>query len=354
LAQASRAIRLSSAQGPVMTTLDFPQPQESVFAGSSSVCKGSATRLYEWQLEELLGSGAYAKVYKGKLQGSDTMVAIKVIDKSHQHASCALGEHAWRYREALLRLDHPNTIAFFDFIEEERELYVAMELCDGGDFFDFMCQLTSFTEADCAGWTKQVLTALAYVHGQGICHRDVKPENLRWSHEGEGAVLKLVDFGLATLDLEQRCLVEAEVVGTTLYAAPEVLDGSYNMQCDTWGVGVALVLLITGKFPFVFEGAHPVYRGKRYKLDDPAWEPVSPECRAMVLALLNPDPWTRVSPVEALARRWTGLVQQVVVTHPTAERLASLAVSRKQSCMGVDGTLWDVDGEEDGGDVYGA
>mmetsp|Transcript_9467 Transcript_9467/g.24066 ORF Transcript_9467/g.24066 Transcript_9467/m.24066 type:complete len:371 (-) Transcript_9467:20-1132(-) len=337
------------------TSVDTPVAQSPV-----GFARVSATKAYEFEVGELLGRGAFATVHKGKLQGCGTPVAVKVIDKSNENASCTIGPDGPRYRTILKSLDHPNVVNYYDIMEEETHAYVVMELCTGGDFFDFMCGLQTFTEADCANWVTQMLKGIQYIHSVGLAHRDVKPENLRWSHPGKGCTLKLVDFGLATTELKERELTKLPVLGTTMYAAPEVLAGRYNMQCDTWGVGVALVLLITGKFPFLFEGGHPVHKGQRYTLDDPAWAPVSPEGHAMVLALLNPDPWTRVTPQQALGRGWTGLVRKVVAA-PTAERMASLAQARMQSCMGAgadpkfseEGTTTDGESNADWFGAYG-
>jgi len=310
------------------TSVDTPVAQSPV-----GFARVSATKAYEFEVGELLGRGAFATVHKGKLQGCGTPVAVKVIDKSNENASCTIGPDGPRYRTILKSLDHPNVVNYYDIMEEETHAYVVMELCTGGDFFDFMCGLQTFTEADCANWVTQMLKGIQYIHSVGLAHRDVKPENLRWSHPGKGCTLKLVDFGLATTELKERELTKLPVLGTTMYAAPEVLAGRYNMQCDTWGVGVALFLVVTGQLPWEFEsGPHPMLGGGSVDLSSPAWKPVSMAGRRMVRALLNPDPLLRPTATEALAMGWTGYRQPVATAQDCANRQASLNQARHLSC----------------------
>jgi len=273
---------------------------------------GMLTRLrsgecYVFEAKDLLGTGAFARVYRGAKEGCGTPVAVKVVDRSKDTISCTLGPEAERYREVLKGLSHPYVITYFDIVDNEDNSFDVMELCTGGDFLDFVLGVKAYTETDVAGWTKQLLEGLEYIHSHGLTHRDIKPENIRWSNSKKGAVLKLVDFGMATLDLKERELTRLPAVGTADYAAPEVLAENYNKQCDIWSVGVALVLLFTGDFPYeVVSSIHPAETLGSYDALGPAWDRVSPRGCKVVEALLNPDPLTRVTATQALALRWTG------------------------------------------------
>jgi calcium-dependent protein kinase len=103
-----------------------------------------------------------------------------------------------------------------------------------------------------AAWiVKRMLRAIAFLHQNGIVHRDVKPENFLYESRHEEAELKLVDFGLSCkYKTETHHKVLHSIVGTPYYVAPEVLKSQYGPQCDVWSVGVIMYLLLCGQYPF--------------------------------------------------------------------------------------------------------
>ena len=100
---------------------------------------------------------------------------------------------------------------------------------------------------------KQILDAVAYLHDQGISHRDLKPDNILF-HDG---LLKIGDFGLSR-DITSNKM--ASVVGTPYYVAPEVIKGKYGSQCDMWSIGVIMFNMITGVQPFHGDDMEQVFR----------------------------------------------------------------------------------------------
>ncbi|CAK9111999.1 unnamed protein product [Durusdinium trenchii] len=129
-------------------------------------------------------------------------------------------------------MDHPNIVRLYATYEDERFLYLVMELCEGGELFDALAEATHLSEPVVQVAMRQVFGAVAHCHSKQIVHRDLKPENfiLQKNAEVETSPLKLIDFGLATYCRENEELTDA--YGTVLYVAPEVLGEKYNHACD--------------------------------------------------------------------------------------------------------------------------
>lgn len=153
----------------------------------------------------------------------------------------------------------------------------------------------------------QLLSAVSYLHSRGICHRDIKPENLLLDERGN---LKLADFGLSTLfkkgntrrTLQTRC-------GTSLYMAPEVIDGAYEGdQADLWSCAVVLFVMLTGSHPWE-EPSMKCSLYRRFSLmshhDYPPWDQFEPECSNLLDRMLKADRRQRLSMEQIKRHRWT-------------------------------------------------
>jgi len=122
-----------------------------------------------------------------------------------------------------------------------------MELITGGELFDKIVELQSYSEKDAKFVVKQILDAVQHLHDNSIVHRDLKPENLLLSSDKIDAEIKLADFGLSTIIKNKELLTKA--VGTPGYIAPEILltldeeiDG-YGKEVDMWSLGVIMYIL---------------------------------------------------------------------------------------------------------------
>merc|ERR1719433_2091912 len=101
-------------------------------------------------------------------------------------------------------MDHPSIIKLFETFEDQRNIYLSMELCSGGELFDHIVRARHFKEADAAMVMQQILRAVFYMHECDIVHRDLKPENFLFMSNSpiNENVLKLIDFGLSA-----KCVV---------------------------------------------------------------------------------------------------------------------------------------------------
>mmetsp|Transcript_4264 Transcript_4264/g.6252 ORF Transcript_4264/g.6252 Transcript_4264/m.6252 type:complete len:387 (+) Transcript_4264:68-1228(+) len=152
--------------------------------------------------------------------------------------------------DIMCMLDHPNIVCLEEIYESENIIYLVQELCTGGELFDQLDEQPDYrySEEDAAKLVKQILTAVVYLHSQGIVHRDLKLENFLFQTKDADAPLKMIDFGLS------KHFKYAEVmkdrVGTPYTVAPEVIKGNYDERCDVWGIGVITFILLCGDSPF--------------------------------------------------------------------------------------------------------
>ena len=131
---------------------------------------------------------------------------------------------------------------------------------------------------------KQILEAVNYLHCHGVCHRDLKLENILLSSMDEFSQLKLIDFGLSKI-LETMDDTMEEKVGTLYYMAPEVILGNYNKKCDVWSCGVILYIMLSGNPPF-FSKNETKLKEKickmEYNFDFPAFSKVSKDAKDLI------------------------------------------------------------------------
>ncbi len=145
---------------------------------------------------------------------------------------------------------HPNIIKLVDLFENQSYYQIVLEYMQGKDLFEYM-QKREFRigEARAKEITTQIADGLMYLHNYGIMHRDLKLENIMMSDASDGAVVKLVDFGLSKFVGPNG--TADELYGTLGYVAPEVLKKqAYGFSCDMWGLGCIVYALLSGCLPF--------------------------------------------------------------------------------------------------------
>ncbi|KAG5188519.1 kinase-like domain-containing protein [Tribonema minus] len=203
--------------------------------------------------------------------------------------------------ELLRSLDHPNVVRAYERIESGGCIHLIMELCEGGD----LTRREPYTEAQAAVIICKVLRAIVYCHRHGVCHRDLKFENVLWEAPGRGAdgEPKLIDFGMSRKFA--RGAYMRERVGTVYTMAPEVLRGEYTEQADVWSIGCMAFQLIAGEPAFECETeADTMVKLQTVTYSWPRGMAVSSEAKEFVYKLLKFDPTMRMTAQEALASPW--------------------------------------------------
>ncbi|XP_022736785.1 CDPK-related kinase 4-like isoform X2 [Durio zibethinus] len=201
---------------------------------------------------------------------------------------------------------HAHMIKFHDAFEDANNVYIVMELCEGGELLDrILSRGGRYTEGDAKKIVVQILSVVAFCHLQGVVHRDLKPENFLFTTRDEDAPMKIIDFGLSDFIRPDRRL--NDIVGSAYYVAPEVLHRSYSVEADMWSIGVITYILLCGSRPFWARTESGIFRSVLRadpNFDDSPWPSVSPEAKDFVKRLLNKDHRKRMTAAQALTHPW--------------------------------------------------
>ena len=268
-------------------SLDMIKSDTNSRLSTSSTTK--KTSLEDFIIIKQLGSGSYAKVILAKHISNGKLYALKQINKNMLY-NFEKQHEAHIEKQCLVELKHNNILKLNKTFQDKKNLYFALEYCSNKDLGNLLHNLGKLDFKLAQYFASQILSAISYMHKQGIYHRDIKPENIgldKFMH------LKLFDFATAVkidkyfdlktmrfIDLNQEennyikekiekkeinddniininkykiLLLQRLFVGTPEYVAPEVLEYKYDIispSVDIWAFGVMLYLFFTGKTPF--------------------------------------------------------------------------------------------------------
>ncbi len=206
-------------------------------------------RIGKYRIDGVLGSGAMGMVYKAWDADIARTVALKTIRRELLDG-LQEGELVARFRneaQASGRLVHPGIVAVYDFGELEEATYIAMEYVEGTPLGAFLANESAMDPAASVNCIAQLLRALAYAHGRGVVHRDVKPANILVTADAQ---VKITDFGIAKIESTTLTQVGA-VIGTPSYMSPEQFKGeNVDGRSDLFATGIVLYQMLTGARPF--------------------------------------------------------------------------------------------------------
>ena len=218
-------------------------------------------RFDRYVIEELLGEGGMAQVYRARDPRLHRRVALKILRTAAGPEPEVAGSATalvLREARASAALDHPNAVAVFDVGEADGQLFIAMELVNGKSLRCFV------NDPDIAWdvklrWMVDAARALGAAHDRGLVHRDVKPENIMVRNDG---VVKVLDFGIAkrtivditlagTADEAFTQSIAGGILGTPWYLSPEQLRGEVvDGRADQFAWAVTTYELLTGQLPW--------------------------------------------------------------------------------------------------------
>lgn len=218
------------------------------------------TNLGRYQLIRLLGQGGMGRVYlASQSEPLRRQVAIKVIHPGMDTESVL--RRFRNERRSLSRLQHPNVARIIDAgTDESGRPFLVMELADGPPLDEY-CAVQELRDDDMVRLFLQACEGVAHAHGHGILHRDLKPSNILVVNEGNRAIPKVIDFGIATMlhdVMPEEETFERTVsgrhrhpVGTIGWMSPEQLGGfDLDVRSDVHGMGLILYRLIAGRSPW--------------------------------------------------------------------------------------------------------
>ena len=193
-----------------------------------------------------LGCGASSAVVEAIHTTTGFHYAVKIVSRTHLNET---GEFQSFEQELRIHktLNHPNVVKIHDVIYQPLLIFVVLDLCGGGDLLSYVINHPQSHPAVHKRILFQVLSALAYIHGRGIAHRDIKPDNILLTDDLQ---VKLADFGCCE---DSRLGRDPRGCGTMYYAAPEGITKPQKAgaKSDIWSFGILLFTLFAGHLPWI-------------------------------------------------------------------------------------------------------
>jgi eukaryotic-like serine/threonine-protein kinase len=246
-----------------------------------------------YQLDEVLGAGGMAVVYRGTDRILHRTVAVKVLAEP-QARDPVFVERFRREARAAGGLNHPGIVAVYDTGSDGDRHFIVMEYVEGRTLAELLRDEGRPPPRQVAEIVEQVAGGLGYAHENGIVHRDVKPANIMVTPTGDA---KIMDFGIARATAGEPLTQTAAVMGTATYIAPEQAEGkAVDARTDIYALGATMYQLLTGRPPFV--GGTPVAVASMHVFEQPepptAIDPSVPApLEAIALRALEKDPRAR-------------------------------------------------------------
>ena len=200
-----------------------------------------------YRVEAIIATGGMSAVYRGVDTRLDRPVAIKVMESRYAGDQQFLTRFQLEAR-AVARLKDPGLVAVYDQGVDGQHPFLVMELIDGGTLRELLRERGPMPPHAIAAVLRPVLSGLAVAHRSGLVHRDVKPENVLISDDGD---VKIADFGLVRALAEAKITSDSVILGTAAYLSPEqVSSGDASPRSDVYACGILIYELLTGATPF--------------------------------------------------------------------------------------------------------
>ncbi len=196
-------------------------------------------------IERRIGSGGFGTVYEAWDGRLERPVAVKAID-----SGSAAGPRVLREAQAAARLNHPGIVTLYEMGEEDGSALLVTELVDGATL-DRLNREGTLSDREIGEIGADLCEALDHAHSRSVVHRDIKPQNVLVTEEGDRRA-KLMDFGVARLTDEAALTAPGDVVGTLAYMSPEQAEGRADVgpAADIYSLALLLYECWSGENPY--------------------------------------------------------------------------------------------------------
>lgn len=275
-----------------------------------------------YTLLERIGVGGMGSVYRASRPNDSTHVAIKVMAESTRSNPVLLRRFEQEFRAAS-RLDHPNMVRAIDYGEAEGVPYLVMELVQGMNLSDHIEEKGKLPEAEAIRLVGQVAQGLYRAHKMGLVHRDVKPDNILITADGQA---KLTDLGLVKeAETDLNLTRTGRGLGTPHFMAPEQFKNAKlaDSRCDIYSLGATLYAAVTGQTPFGGLGALEAWM-KKVQDEFPSPKSLVPEISDRtdwaIRRAMASDPDIRPATCREFVEDLTGRTTRKVLSAPETDK----------------------------------
>lgn len=239
-----------------MATVAEAMTQDGTAAHArSDATRSVVARHYEVDLDRPLGSGGMAVVYRGRDLRTRREVALKTLRPEYRKDPDTRAKFRREARTTAF-LAHPNVIRVYDLFEDDDAPWAVLEYAPGNSLKEEIAQRGPFSVEETAQLLEQMANALDHLHGRGLVHLDVKPQNLIITPE---RTVKLIDFGLAQHAGEPQERIGGTAFGTAAYLSPEQACGEpVDAATDVYALGCVVYEMLAGQAPFGADGTGAV------------------------------------------------------------------------------------------------
>jgi len=256
----------------------------------SVLLKEKKASIKDFKMLKVIGKGSFGKVLLAKHSRSESIYAVKVMDKEAILAQDVAGRIMSEHNVLLGNEMHPFLVGLHYSFQTASKLYFVLDYVNGGELYFHLNKDKKFTEKRALFYAAELTSALGFLHDHHVLYRDLKPENILLDKDGH---IMLTDFGLCKEGMGPEDTT-GTFCGTPEYLAPEMLQKTpYGRAVDWWTLGCVTYEMIVGLPPFYCQDWQKMYELILHgELKFPGG--VSARCRGLLEGLLNRDPVNRL------------------------------------------------------------
>ena len=263
--------------------------------------------LGSYRIQKLIGQGAMGWVYQAYHTDLERVVAIKVLKADSTNQNKKALSLFKKEAQIASKIRHPNVITIYDFGVYHNRMYMVMEFLEGESLKTLLARVKKLTFSELLPILEEIVAGIESIHRHQLVHRDIKPENIFLDYSSGERIVKVLDFGLATL--QQDDTMASSIVGTPVYMSPEqVKCEPLTAQSDIYALSAMVYVCLSGQLPV-----------------DQDSDPYS----VMIKRAQGSESFRHLSELLSLPSELLSIVHQGMATHPKDRPTSAVAMIHK-------------------------